>query len=92
MRVILKRDSQGRPIVQGVQHVIVRHSPTGFEWGYGGSGPADLALNILCQCMPVSEALKHYQRFKWEVIARIPFEGGVITDEDVEEFLKGMEE
>jgi hypothetical protein len=23
------------------------HSPTGFEIGYGGSGPADLALNIL---------------------------------------------
>ena len=20
------------------------HSPTGFEWGYGGSGPAQLAL------------------------------------------------
>lgn len=26
---------------------IVYHSPTGFEWGYAGSGPADLALNIL---------------------------------------------
>lgn len=26
---------------------IVYHSPTGFEWGYPGSGPADLALNIL---------------------------------------------
>jgi hypothetical protein len=26
---------------------IVRHSPTGFNWGYGGSGPADLALSIL---------------------------------------------
>lgn len=23
------------------------HSPTGFEFGYGGSGPADLALAIL---------------------------------------------
>lgn len=23
------------------------HSPTGLEWGYGGSGPADLALNVL---------------------------------------------
>lgn len=23
------------------------HSPDGFEWGYGGSGPADLALSIL---------------------------------------------
>ncbi|HEY8416324.1 MAG TPA: DUF6166 domain-containing protein [Thermaerobacter sp.] len=32
----------GRPL----QHVV-RHSPTGFEWGYGGSGPADLALSIL---------------------------------------------
>ena len=23
------------------------HSPTGFEWGYGGSGPAELALALL---------------------------------------------
>ena len=26
---------------------IRNHSPTGFEWGYGGSGPAQLALAIL---------------------------------------------
>jgi hypothetical protein len=26
---------------------VVRHSPTGFEWGYGGSGPADLARCLL---------------------------------------------
>lgn len=26
---------------------IRSHSPTGFEWGYGGSGPAQLALAIL---------------------------------------------
>ena len=26
---------------------IVRHSPTGMTWGYGGSGPADLALSLL---------------------------------------------
>ena len=32
----------GRPL----EH-IVRHSPDGFEWGYGGSGPADLALSIV---------------------------------------------
>lgn len=30
-----------------LQHRIVYHSPTGFEFGYAGSGPADLALNIL---------------------------------------------
>lgn len=26
---------------------VVLHSPSGFEWGYGGSGPSDLALSIL---------------------------------------------
>ena len=26
---------------------VVWHSPTGLEYGYGGSGPADMALSIL---------------------------------------------
>lgn len=26
---------------------IAYHSPTGYAWGYAGSGPADLALSIL---------------------------------------------
>lgn len=34
--------------VTNVPHLVVHHSPDGFEFGYGGSGPADLALNI-CQ-------------------------------------------
>lgn len=29
----------------------VRHSPTGFEWGYGGSGPADTARCILLDAL-----------------------------------------
>lgn len=32
------------------------HSPTGFEWGYHGSGPADLALAVMHALLPpVSE-------------------------------------
>jgi hypothetical protein len=30
-----------------ISQIVVLHSPTGFEWGYAGSGPADFALNIL---------------------------------------------
>jgi len=30
-----------------IPHWFVHHSPSGFEWGYEGSGPADFALNIL---------------------------------------------
>jgi hypothetical protein len=32
--------------IRSLRH-IPYHSPSGFEWGYEGSGPADLALAIL---------------------------------------------
>lgn len=30
-----------------VPHLVAHHSPTGYEWGYMGSGPTDLAFNIV---------------------------------------------
>jgi hypothetical protein len=36
----------GRPLPLRLE--LARHSPTGFEFGYTGSGPAQLALAILC--------------------------------------------
>lgn len=33
--------------ITNVPHYCIQHSPDGFSWGYGGSGPADFALNIL---------------------------------------------
>lgn len=29
----------------------VKHSPTGFSWGYAGSGPADLARSLLIDAL-----------------------------------------
>jgi hypothetical protein len=73
---------------------VVWHSPDGYEWGYCGSGPADLALNILHYCLPVgcdgepaeklfrgqcsAIACKLHQHFKEHFIARLPKEGGTI--------------
>jgi hypothetical protein len=37
---------------EGLPKRRAHHSPTGYEWGYGGSGPADLALNILAAVIP----------------------------------------
>lgn len=46
------------------------HSPTGFSWGYAGSGPAQLALAILLDYSGnPAWALAHYQSFKDRVIA-----------------------
>ena len=51
---------------------LVRHSPTGFSWGYGGSGPAQLALAILADYLGDREAIRQYQDFKWDMIAGLP--------------------
>lgn len=50
---------------------IVRHSPTGMNFGYGGSGPADLALSILEDVFRgrVELADLFYMEFKWEFVA-----------------------
>jgi hypothetical protein len=48
--VILRRIEYGGPddyeVATNVPHLFHHHAPTGFEWGYRGSGPADLAFVI----------------------------------------------
>lgn len=58
-------------------------SPTGFDWGYNGSGPAQLAYALLR--FYFSElidprvakvwAQDHHQEFKEKVVAKLPYEG-----------------
>jgi hypothetical protein len=67
------------------------HSPTGFEWGYCGSGSAQLALAILADhCANAEGALDWYQRFKWAVIAELPHREWILTSEDIECVLQSL--
>jgi|SRR5882672_8684704 len=51
---------------------LARHSPTGFGWGYEGSGPAQLALAMLADALGDDErARKLYQLYKSERIAKL---------------------
>lgn len=74
--VYLWRDKQGFACTN-VAHVV-QHSPTGIEWGYSGSGPADLARSILLRFTDPDTADRLYQKFKADVIATVPHEGGLI--------------
>ena len=49
--LVCRRLADGR-LACNVPHVVVYHSPTGFECGYAGGGPAELALNVLHALMP----------------------------------------
>ncbi len=81
--LVLRRDERG--VWTNCPHVVIHHSPTGFEFGYGGSGPADLALNVVevllnrlghdgprMKCFDgecFEEAFVLHQAFKWKFIA-----------------------
>lgn len=68
---------------------LYNHSPTGFEWGYPGSGPAQLALAILADhCGNDEQALNLYQRFKWAVVAGLHHKGWTLTSREVEQALQ----
>lgn len=48
------------------------HSPTGFAFGYAGSGPCQFALAILCDAYDDEKALRLYPQFTVEAIAPKP--------------------
>lgn len=85
--VILKR-GPGGSVLTNISQKIIQHSPAGFEWGYGGSGPADLALNILAMYTDQQTAEELHQVFKWDCIAKLPFEGGIIKGREIKKWIR----
>ena len=68
-----------------------RHSPAGFEWGYAGSGPAQLALALAADVLVDDEAAQDiYQRLKGRVVARLPHAGWTLTAEELGDALRTL--
>jgi len=69
---------------------VVNHNPTGFEWGFEGSGPAHLALAILTDYLGAERkevALFFYQKYKDEVVSVLPSSSWELTEEEVRVWL-----
>lgn len=67
---------------------VFNHSPDGFGWGYGGSGPSQLALAILLRFTDAVTAVRYHQAFKWAYVARWPQGQPVMAEVDVELWLR----
>jgi Family of unknown function (DUF6166) len=67
-----------RPLSPRASQNVWNHSPTGFEWGYGGSGPAQLALALLLDAHAgilrgralTDLAERAHQWFKWATVSQ----------------------
>lgn len=69
------------------------HSPDGFNWGYNGSGPAQLALAILLKGSELfktkqSRVLLNYQDFKFEVISNLEMNKDFEIEIDLQKYLE----
>jgi hypothetical protein len=82
------------------------HHSDGFEVGYGGSGPADFALNILALLLPIGRgervrcfngshvsqrAWDLHQKLKWQIISRLDPAGGEISSGTIREWIQARE-
>lgn len=95
--VVLSRNHLGA--VTNVPRSVIHHSPDGFEFGYGGSGPADLALNIMNAYIPPgtdglppvdcfkgqcsATAWRLHQEFKREFIEGRPRDGATLSSDGI---------
>lgn len=63
----------GQRLDPAASQKVWNHSPDGFAWSYGGSGPAQLALAILLAAGAKNQlAVALHQRFKAEFLVNLP--------------------
>ena len=75
------------------QYEVRRHSPTGLEWGYMGSGPAQLSLAILIDYLGnVEQAQDLYQDFKNAVVVELPYDEWTLSNDEVKDALDTIRE
>jgi hypothetical protein len=73
VRRAYQSDDDGQPLDPRLD--LWNHSPTGFEWGYGGSGPCQLALALLADALGDGQeqlAVALRQTFKSRFVAGLP--------------------
>ena len=90
----IRHERSGEVLVDGVplnvRFDLRKHSPTGFEWGYHGSGPAQLALALLADCVGDDLAVTLYQEFKRRVVANLPEDHWTLTSEEIEQTVRAI--
>ncbi|WP_323174709.1 DUF6166 domain-containing protein [Natrialba sp. PRR66] len=75
-RAIVEKQSDQQQLTPERSLELANHSPSGLEWGYGGSGPAQLALALLLDYTDNEEvALEVYKAFKTEVVSQLECTG-----------------
>lgn len=74
---------------------VMNKSPTGFAWGYGGSGPAQLAFALLAAVIGIERAQdpRMFQQFKFDLIAKLSEkQGWTLTEDEIRRWVAAQDE
>lgn len=92
-QTVVRHQSDGKDSIldPGRSQKVWNHSPDGFQWGYGGSGPAQLALAILLDVTGDEDlSVRLHQDFKRDKIAQLE-DSFVLTEDEIRDWLIGKE-
>lgn len=89
--VVIEGEFEGPNVKRlAIRHDIRNHS-TDFEWGYAGSGPAQLALALLADALgDDDQALALHQIYKSEIVANLPYNEWTISRNGIIAWATGL--
>lgn len=86
--VVVVNGAKSRTLTEEASLEVINHATYGFEWGYYGSGPAQLALAILLDHTRNSGvATRHYQAFKRDFVGPASETGFTVTSRQIKIWL-----
>ncbi len=89
---VMEGDARIRPLAPRLD--LWNHSPSGFSWGYAGSGPAQLALALAADVLgDDARAVRIHQRLKFALLVRLPGDQPfVLTEAELVDRIRELEQ
>jgi Family of unknown function (DUF6166) len=70
----------------------LRRHADGFNWGYSGSGPAQLALALAADALGDDDLARNvYQKLKFKLLGRLPKDGWALTEQQVRQVIQEIQ-
>jgi hypothetical protein len=93
VQAVVKVHEKGRePRPLPLRHDLRLHSAE-FNWGYGGSGPAQLSLALAAEVTGDDEAAQDvYQQLKRKVVGRLPEDGWTLSEDQLRQAIREIQE
>ena len=88
VQVFITKEGVEKPLSPERSQRLMTLNTDGFDWGYTGSGPSQLALALLLEVTDDDEvALGYYHDFSRSVVSCFPLKGWTLTAEQIRQWI-----